>query len=484
MDATRGGAWCRHLRNLTRGWLRRPLAAGLNATASLIEDALARHQQHREAEAATRLRTRQLQGCGRGVGMGSGVRVSEPRACVVGNNCQIGADVELVTEGGLTIGDHTHIEAGARVVTWWHDIEGTALPHDAHRVHRPVRLGSQVLIGRNAQIEPGVRIGDGAVVRARAVVAGDVAPGEVVAGNPARITRHRDPAHHASLVAEGRYSGDGGYVRGVPEPLPHGAGIGANLVFVLTTGRSGSMSIARALDTHPAIRARHEPRYQLIRLSTEYAHGLRDRAEVRAELAAIFHEAATFETGLVHVESDQKYFNLVPLLHELLPAARFVWLLRDPREVVASAEARGWFRDGEYHPENPPDEFKVWCQYRLNGARCGAYTEAGWDAMSAFERCCWYWQYVNATIETGLAEVDPEQVHRTSLTHLNRDMAPLLTFLGVPVRDLRLARENTKRAGDVIQSGDAWSDRRRRMFEAHCADGCQRWLPELDASWP
>ena len=38
---------------------------------------------------------------------------------------------------------------------------------------------------------PGVRIGDGAVVAARAVVAGEVRPYAVVAGNPARELRRR-----------------------------------------------------------------------------------------------------------------------------------------------------------------------------------------------------------------------------------------------------------------------------------------------------
>jgi virginiamycin A acetyltransferase len=38
---------------------------------------------------------------------------------------------------------------------------------------------------------PGVTIGDGAVVGAKAVVASDVAPYAVVVGNPARVVRQR-----------------------------------------------------------------------------------------------------------------------------------------------------------------------------------------------------------------------------------------------------------------------------------------------------
>jgi acetyltransferase-like isoleucine patch superfamily enzyme len=54
-----------------------------------------------------------------------------------------------------------------------------------------VSIGNDVWIGREALILSGVRIGDGAVIGARAVVAGDVEPYAIVAGNPARVIRYR-----------------------------------------------------------------------------------------------------------------------------------------------------------------------------------------------------------------------------------------------------------------------------------------------------
>ncbi|MCZ8375583.1 MAG: CatB-related O-acetyltransferase [Beijerinckiaceae bacterium] len=52
-------------------------------------------------------------------------------------------------------------------------------------------IGNDVWIGREAVIMPGVRIGDGAIIGAHAVVARDVAPYAIVVGNPARETRRR-----------------------------------------------------------------------------------------------------------------------------------------------------------------------------------------------------------------------------------------------------------------------------------------------------
>lgn len=54
-----------------------------------------------------------------------------------------------------------------------------------------VAIGNDVWIGRDALIFAGVKIGDGAVIAARAVVNRDVAPYSVVAGVPAKKIRLR-----------------------------------------------------------------------------------------------------------------------------------------------------------------------------------------------------------------------------------------------------------------------------------------------------
>ena len=54
-------------------------------------------------------------------------------------------------------------------------------------------IGNDVWIGHEAFILPGVRIGDGAVIAARAVVTKDVPPYAVVAGVPARVVKNRLP---------------------------------------------------------------------------------------------------------------------------------------------------------------------------------------------------------------------------------------------------------------------------------------------------
>ena len=61
-----------------------------------------------------------------------------------------------------------------------------------HSVGRgDVVVGNDVWLGSQGTIIAGVRVADGAVVAARAVVTKDVPPYAVVAGNPARVVRYR-----------------------------------------------------------------------------------------------------------------------------------------------------------------------------------------------------------------------------------------------------------------------------------------------------
>lgn len=67
------------------------------------------------------------------------------------------------------------------------------LAHDASTKHALgytrialTRIGNDVFVGASSTIMPGVTVGDVAIVGAGSVVTKDVAPGTVVAGNPAR----------------------------------------------------------------------------------------------------------------------------------------------------------------------------------------------------------------------------------------------------------------------------------------------------------
>ena len=116
------------------------------------------------------------------VGNGQNVRI--------GNNCEINENVKL---RHVTIQDDVLIAPGASIIGINHNYE------DPHKLIREqgdkieeVTVESDVWIGTNAIILPGVKIGKGCVISAGAVVTKDCEPYGIFGGIPARLIKKRE----------------------------------------------------------------------------------------------------------------------------------------------------------------------------------------------------------------------------------------------------------------------------------------------------
>ena len=119
-----------------------------------------------------------------------GARIGE--GCNICAHCFIENDV--VIGDRVTVKNGVQIWDGARIgddvfigpnVTFTNDSQ--PMSRDRIFVPEPWVIERGATIGAGAVILPGLRIGSGAVVGAGSVVTRDVAPGEVVMGNPARV---------------------------------------------------------------------------------------------------------------------------------------------------------------------------------------------------------------------------------------------------------------------------------------------------------
>jgi tetrahydrodipicolinate N-acetyltransferase len=107
--------------------------------------------------------------------MGAAINIG----AVIGEGTMI--DMNVVVGGRGTIGKNCHIGAGTVIA-------GVIEPPSA----TPVIVEDDVVIGANAVILEGVRVGKGSVVAAGAIVIDDVPENVVVAGTPARVIKQID----------------------------------------------------------------------------------------------------------------------------------------------------------------------------------------------------------------------------------------------------------------------------------------------------
>ncbi|WP_245622456.1 acyltransferase [Litoreibacter arenae] len=93
------------------------------------------------------------------------------------------AEMSLSARLDRTFPIGVHIGAASYVA-----FEACVLTHDRTRgLYLHTRIGRNCFVGARSIVLPGVRVGDGAIIAAGAVVTKDVPARCIVAGNPARI---------------------------------------------------------------------------------------------------------------------------------------------------------------------------------------------------------------------------------------------------------------------------------------------------------
>lgn len=99
-------------------------------------------------------------------------------------------NISIALHEQVFIGERVCINDGVELLTASHDVSDEKWS----QIKKKIVIEDYVWIGTDAMILPGVTIGRGAVVGARAVVGKSVAPETIVVGNPAKpITKKRNP---------------------------------------------------------------------------------------------------------------------------------------------------------------------------------------------------------------------------------------------------------------------------------------------------
>jgi putative colanic acid biosynthesis acetyltransferase WcaF len=129
-----------------------------------------------------------------------GAVIWDPHNLVMREYASIADGVQCYNMALIELGAFVVVSQRSHLCAGTHDIDGSSMQLTA----KPIRIDDHAWIAAEAFVGPGVTVGEGAVLGARAVTARDLEPWTVNAGNPSRKLRTRPnfAAKRARMVSE------------------------------------------------------------------------------------------------------------------------------------------------------------------------------------------------------------------------------------------------------------------------------------------
>lgn len=149
--------------------------------------------------------------------------------------------------------------------------------------------------------------------------------------------------------------------------LPQSVHEEAQPVFVLSTGRAGTLLLTKILKGNPHLELAHRPEPELSWVGKWPMEEQHSQASLKAAVEAARYEAIrdAYLCGKRFVETNNRISFFAPILAELYPQSTFIHLVRRPEPFVKSGLQRGWYADSLYdegrlpYPDLPTRKEKI-----------------------------------------------------------------------------------------------------------------------------
>ena len=231
------------------------------------------------------------------------------------------------------------------------------------------------------------------------------------------------------------------------------------VVIVLSTGRTGTMALARHFDgRYDTVRALHEPRPSKCLRIASNRYLCRDLS--RDDLVRAF---ARSRRRLFRTISEPVYMECNNFLHgfldvfpDLFENPLIVHVVRDPRTFIRSWVNFGVFRGvkglvGRFHP-----------YWLLKPDRYEARPKKRWNRMQPVERIAWYWTAINTELNRGeriygdnYMRLRFEDIFEHGMSGLER----LTCWIGLPYNAAQACQMRRRRVNTGPAEGfPAWED--------------------------
>jgi hypothetical protein len=260
--------------------------------------------------------------------------------------------------------------------------------------------------------------------------------------------------------------------------------------FVTSCARSGSTSLAHILDTATNGRCLVEPMPNLNTESRDLMEGrLADPHRIIAEQIAP-RVAVALDAGHVYGEKNVTLAPFITHMYRFL-RCRFVWIVRDGRDVATSL--MNWHTEafGNIYREcaiddplshqaraalgqvPPPLDTADYARPR---PQAGDPWHERWPALSRFQMVSWYWSFINRLFASQLRQIPDDAWMKVDYTHISVDrVGELFEFLGLegfdPPRVAGMLARRINSLEDRFQTRGrfppwpAWSQEQRQQFD-------------------
>lgn len=152
--------------------------------------------------------------------------------------------------------------------------------------------------------------------------------------------------------------------------------------FIVSTGRTGTKFLASLLNGLDRTYALHEPVPNMLKLGNDFLRGKvsnKDAKRIILNNRNLYFKRAQLEKITRFIESNNRYYSLIPILRDLFPNSKFIHVVRDGRDVVRSGMSRNFYTSTDK-------------AYRISASHLtNDLFHSTWYKLNQFEKVCWWW---------------------------------------------------------------------------------------------
>ena len=208
----------------------------------------------------------------------------------------------------------------------------------------------------------------------------------------------------------------------------------ASPVFVLSTGRTGTLFLTNILNQLPKTHVEHEPKNELLYYS-KYAF---ENRRTKSDEIKLMIDASRYETirncflnEQTYIETNNRITFFAYELAQLYPNAKFIHLVRPPVEFIKSGLNREWYSGNHLHDEG----------------RITHQSKEVWDGFSDEEKIAWLWNETNQFIEDFKTSIAPDRhltVISNKMYHSKQIQHDIVKFIGLDTFDYKEVKQVNK----------------------------------------